>query len=202
MNRWTTQMVEQARRQKGKACLLAGIFVVAVMMWAPILGSWVTAGEVTPPSPLAMAAPTTIHKHSKAIQWQAALERRQGVDRRPFELNEGPLPDPFAQRDKPEKKQQPKREEEATAVTPQQAGLVLNSTMKVGSVGAASINDELYVLGQEIVIDQRRTGFLLTDVARGHAVVERDGTFYRMEVEKNEHSKQTIIIETVNAARD
>ena len=198
-NRWLTPLVEEAKRQKGKTGVLVAIFVVAIVMWVPILCSWIGGEDDEPFNSRVATAPRKPTTRQKSANWTSTLESRQGIYQQPYRDDGQLLPDPFAvviesTPAKPAPEPVPKKR-----VTPKDAGLLLNSTLKVGLVSAARINNELQQQGDEIVIDGKPTGFWLTDIARGHVVVRHDGHFHRLEVPKKE--RKTLVIQKVTATR-
>lgn len=185
-----------------KAAILAIVCVVAICFWAPLVLKWagkkpaaddpvlISEDETAPATPVAAASPTEVNQATTAAQpanWQQVLKwirsdpkmkPHVAVSRR----------DPFA----PAAGRQIAKVEEPTPppapdITPQQAGIVVSSTVVGAKSRTALINGRTYRESQQIGGTKSQDRFLLVEIRPKGVILERNGQRYEVKIPRVEN---------------
>ena len=185
------QIARELRQNPKKAVILAGMCVVALYYWVPILRRWSSA-DASPVAKTASAAaptqPTPTSSRRTTRRWEEvaatidADPQMQPVD---VEISWNPfaVPDERAKKAKLE----PEPREPATATSPQDAGLELQSTIVGRQRQTAVINGVAYGTGNWIVApDDITIQYRLIEITCDAVTLERHGQRYTLTLEADD----------------
>ena len=184
------QIARELRQNPKKAVILAGMCVVALYYWVPILRRWSSAEAPHTPNTAAAVAPTQptpTSSRGARRRWEevaAAIDgdpQMQPVD---VDLSWNP----FAVLDETEKKAEleTKPREPVTATTPQDAGLKLQSTIVGKQRQTAVINGVAYGTGNWVATpDDTDIRYRLLEITEDAVILERHGRRYTLTLDED-----------------
>ncbi len=184
------QIARELRQNPKKAVILAGMCVVALYYWVPILRRWSSA-DVSPASKTASATaptqPTPTSRHWAVRRWEevaAAIDADPQMQ--PVDVNMSW--NPFAAPDENEEESQTEPERETDiATTPQDVGLELQSTIVGKHRQTAVINGVAYGTGNWVTAPDATTiRYRLVEITHDTVILERHGQRYTLTLEAND----------------
>lgn len=204
LNKLQRQLVGDLKKNPKKAAMLALLAVVCIWFWVPLIfprEPAAAAAATVPAAPtvasIAPAAPSALAAEP-VVAWQE-LDRQINTDpqMRPADLAKlAAARNPFgmtaviAEQKRMAREQEqaklPKDEPEAgppPKSTPDEAGLVLSSTLIGSNKRAALINGRVYEEGSQIETDDG-SKFRLAHIDAQRVLLERDGQKYPLEIKR------------------
>ena len=184
------QIARELRQNPKKAVILAGMCVVALYYWVPILRRWSSADASPvskPASATAPTQPTPTSTRGAVRRWEevaAAIDADPQMQ--PVEVNVSW--NPFAVPDRDEEASQTEPEPEPdTATTPQDVGLELQSTIVGKHRQTAVINGVAYGTGNWVPAPEDPTiRYRLIEITHDTVTLERHGRRYTLTLESND----------------
>jgi hypothetical protein len=198
-NKFIRRLRREITSSPKKAVVLGLSLVVAIWFWTPLVAKWTGAksgGDDTPVAPAGaeeVAANSTPVAQTSAVKtatpnWHQVLEwMHKDPLMEPYTASaEGR--DPFApaasQLAKREATQQPIAE--APELSPEQAGLMLRSTVVGPRAKTALINGRAYHEQQSVVAANGRDRFLLVEIRPSSIVLQRHGRTFEVKLPRVE----------------
>jgi hypothetical protein len=186
-----------------KAAVLALLLLVAIVFWAPLITKWTGSktddlptvasgtGENATSSNLNAVAVTesstgiTTMTKTSAPQWNYILAAIRNDQRMQPHVREEGERDPFAPAPSQIAAQvQATPVEAAPEITPQQAGIVLRSTVVGTHMKTALINGRAYHEEQSVLAGNGRDRFTVVEIRENGIVLSRHGETYQMNLPK------------------
>ena len=182
------QIARELRQNPKKAVILAGMCVVALYYWVPILRRWSIAEAphaANTASAVAPTQPTPTSSRGARRRWEEVAAAIDG-DPQMHPVDVDLSWNPFAVLDETENKAEleTKPREAVTATTPQDAGLELQSTIVGKQRQTAVINGVAYGTGNWIVApDDTNIRYRLLEITEDAVLLERHGHRYTLTID-------------------
>jgi hypothetical protein len=178
-----------------KAAVLALLLLVAVVFWAPLVTKWMGKDDASAmaantsenPTPTTTSTPTNgpvpapADTMTKTIHWNHVLTAIRDDSRmQPYTRVEGER-DPFspaASKLAAQNQAQKAAVEVAPEITPEQAGIVLHSTVVGAQIKTALINGRAYHEDQNVLAANGRDRFVVVEIRENAVVLSRHGQLY------------------------
>lgn len=190
-----------------KGAILGLVLVVAVWFWAPLFKQWFSGPEVAAaPEPAAATttAPvsgtdnikTATPAKAARLSWQEVSARFESDPlMRPAEPGQSRDPFHFVVVEKQAEKVELPPPAERPVVSPEQAGLVLTSTMVGAKRKAARLLNKWYYVGDRVSAgesDGSPLEYIITEIHPRRIVLSRDGHMFELELPGAKHDDTTL----------
>ena len=186
------QIARELRQNPKKGVILAGMCVVALYYWVPILRRWSsdkTPATATTASATAPEQQTTVTSRRGARRrWEEVAKAIDG-DPQMQPVDVGLAWNPFATADETEQKEELETTppESVTATAPQEAGLQLQSTIVGKHRQTAVINGVAYSTGNWVVApNDTNIRYRLLEITEDAVILERHGQRYTLALDADE----------------
>ena len=201
------QLIREAKAKPGKTAALGGLLVVAIWFWAPLVAGWLPKGQAAPVAPPAIASattPTAVITPSQMANATAVPSEPSWRDVADWIDEDGlmlaaaaPELFPFGKKEElpPENaaaEEENKKEVKKAigALTPQELGVRLTSTIVGPRRKLAMIGGRPYLEGRQVTVksDEMSYSFMIAEIRPQTVVLLRDGQRHVVKIQKENES--------------